>query len=61
MYSYMFAYGGCSVAIQRAASDTLSTANISHAVKVAAGPSHDGGSEREAMVTLEPAVVSAAR
>jgi len=57
----MFAYGGCPVADHRATSDMVSVATSPHDVAVAAGPSHDGGSLLDAIVTLVPAVVSAAR
>ena len=61
VYSYMFAYGGCPVAIQRNTSEHVSVASMSHEVAVAAPPSQKGGSLLVATATLVPAVVSAER
>jgi hypothetical protein len=57
----MFAYGGCSTAIQRITNDAVNDANVSHDAPVANGASHDGGSLALATVIVVPAVVSAER
>src|SRR5947207_13973997 len=61
VYSYIFAYGGCPSARQRNASDSVSDARTSQLAPVANGARNAGGSDFDAMVTLVPAVVSAAR